>query len=191
MATVAQAKNSEQVEDAIEAFALPTGSARIKRETLFNVALNDYCGLFYGGENIKGLDNGYKSTYGITAPIGISISWGKQYAVPFSSLKNRDGNWSSTFFISIIDIGAITAFRFQDDVTESVPTIELKDIISPGIFYSFGIPKSPLSVNLGYQIGPLLRKVTSTDNSYQNSYSRISIAFVVDIPILNFYTKSK
>lgn len=191
MATVTQAKNSQQVEEAIEAFALPTGSARIKRETEFNVALNAYCGLFYGGENIKGLDNGYKGTYGITAPIGISINWGKQYAFPFSSLKKKEGHWASTLFISIVDIGAITAFRFQDDTTESVPTIELKDIISPGIFYSFGIPKSPLSVNLGYQIGPLLRKVTAPENTYSNSYSRISIAFVVDIPILNFYTKSK
>lgn len=187
MATVAQAKNSEQVEEAIEAFALPTGSARIKRETPFNVALNAYCGLFYGGENIKGLDNGYKSTYGITAPIGISISMGNQHFVPFC----KGGHWSHTLFLSIVDIGAVTAFRFKDDTTESVPTIELEDIISPGLFYSFGIPKSPLSVNLGYQIGPLLRKVTSTDNTYQNSYSRISIAFVVDIPLLNFYTKSK
>ncbi|SEP24128.1 hypothetical protein SAMN05444671_4728 [Flavobacterium sp. CF108] len=191
MATVTQAKNSQQVEEAIEAFALPTGSARIKRETMFNVALNAYCGLFYGGEKIEGLDNCYKGTYGVTAPIGISISYGKQKVLPLSSLKEYKGHWSHTLFLSIIDIGAITAFRFQDDVTESAPKIELKDIISPGIFYSFGIPKSPLSVNLGYQIGPLLRKVTAADNTYSNSYSRLSIAFVVDIPILNFYTKSK
>ena len=191
MATVTQAKNSQQVEEAIEAFALPTGSARIKRETMFNVALNAYCGLFYGGEKIKGLDNCYKGTYGVTAPIGISISYGKQKVLPLSSLKKYKGHWSHTVFLSIIDLGAITAFRFQDDVTESAPKIELKDIISPGIFYSFGIPKSPLSVNLGYQVGPLLRKVTAAENTYSNSYSRLSIAFVVDIPILNFYTKSK
>ena len=181
MAAVAQAKNSDEVESAIEAFALPAGSSRIKREACFNVALNAYCGLFYGGENIKGLDKGYKSTFGVTAPIGISISCGKAF----------NGHWSNSLFLSFVDLGAITAFRFQDSETESVPKIELKDIVSPGIFYSLGIPKSPISINLGYQIGPLLRKVKPTVNSYESSYSRISVSVVVDIPLLNLYTKSK
>jgi hypothetical protein len=187
MANMIAAKNSEEVEQAIESVALPAGSASIKRETDFNVSLNAYCGLFYGGENIKGFDNGYKSTIGITAPIGISLNWGNSKAIPF--VKN--GHCAHTIFLSIFDIGAVTAFRFGDENTESVPKIELKDIISPGIFYSFGIPKCPISVNVGYQLGPLLRNVDAVENTYQNSYSRMSIGLVVDIPLLNLYTKSK
>jgi len=80
-----------------------------------------------------------------------------------------------------------------------VPTIQLKDIFSPGMFLSLGIPKTPLSINLGAQMGPNLRKVNVTDpgntnphNDFENRiYWRYSISVCVDIPVFNFYTKSK
>ncbi|MCW3104128.1 MAG: hypothetical protein JWO09_2568 [Bacteroidetes bacterium] len=186
MATLVQAESSEEVESAIEAFALPSGSARIKRQTPFNVSLNAYSGVFLGWEQIKGVDRpacfkkGYEAfnSYGITAPIGIAIS-------------TSTCGWSFTAFMSVVDLGAVTAFRFSNDSTESVPTIELKDIISPGIFFSLGLPKCPLSLNVGYQAGPLLREVNQMENTYEKKYTRLSFSLNVDIPILNFYTKSK
>jgi hypothetical protein len=187
MSTVATAESSDDVEAAIETFALPSGSARIKRQTPFNVSLNAYSGIFLGWEQIKGVDRpacfkkGYEAfnSYGITAPIGIAISHGCR------------AGWSLTGFISIIDLGAVTAFRFANDSTESVPKIELKDIISPGVFFSLGLPKCPLSLNVGYQAGPLLRTVNQLENTYEKNYTRLSVSLNVDIPILNFYTKSK
>lgn len=185
MATAVQAKTSDEVEAAIEAVALPAGSARIKRITPFNVALNAYSGLFIGWEEIKGVDQPFDiskgrthNTYGVAAPIGISIS---------TSLKG----FSFSGFVSVVDIGALTAFRFTNDSTEKIPKIELKDIVSPGAFFSLGIPKTPISLNIGYQLGPLLRKVNQQANTYEQNYSRISIALCVDIPIFNFYTKPK
>lgn len=190
MAIVAQAKSSDDVEAAIEAFALPTGSARIKRETNFNVALNAYCGLFIGQEEEKfsRINGKAFNSYGVTAPIGLSVSWGHSI-FPFTH-SEKCGS-SSTLFLSIIDLGAITSFRFVNDSTKTLSKIELKDIISPGIFLSWGIPKSPISVNLGYQITPYLREVKSTDNSFKSSFSRFSVSIVVDLPLLNFYTKSR
>jgi hypothetical protein len=51
---------------------------------------------------------------------------------------------------------------------------------------------------MGAQVGPNLRKVNVEDengdivNKYQdNVYWRFSVSVVVDIPILNFYTKSR
>ncbi|HWY11450.1 MAG TPA: hypothetical protein VN026_09000, partial [Bacteroidia bacterium] len=158
----------------------------IKRQTPFSVALNAYCGMFMGWEQIKGvdrpfcMDKNYQifNNYGVTAPIGISVS---------TNIKG----WSLTAFGSIVDIGAITAFRFANDSTQTVPKIELKDIISPGAFFSIGIPKTPLSINMGYQVGPLLRQVNQKTNTYQQNYSRISISICVDLPLLNFYTVPK
>ncbi len=195
MASVANAKNSEEVEKVIQNHALPTGSSRIKRESAFNVSVNAYPGLYGGFERISGVDpvwikNKHKiNSYGITAPIGIAISWGKR-----SCLK---ANWSYSFFISVIDIGAITSFRFKNDTIASIPTILLKDIISPGIFFSIGIPKCPLSINMGAQIGPNLRSVSEPSqknpdlqNNYSNNmYWRYSISLCVDIPILNLANK--
>lgn len=186
MATVVQAKTSDDVAAAIEAIALPTGSARIKRQTPFNVSLNAYCGLFAGWEQIEGVDRPFClkkdyqvfNSYGVTAPIGVSIS---------TNIKG----WSLSAFGSLVDIGAVTAFRFGNDSVETVPKIELKDIISPGAFFSLGIPKTPLSFNVGYQIGPILRKVNQQANTYKENYSRVSISLCVDLPLLNFYTMAK
>jgi hypothetical protein len=214
MAGVVKAESSDEVEATIESFALPTGSSRIKRETPFNVALNGYLGVYYGWEKIRDVDRRGQGTYGITAPIGISISRG--HSIFFGGtgkkgwLEGKRG-WSTSLFISIIDVGAVASFRFkssnqtdivaQDTTTTTVneiPTIKLKDIISPGALLSIGIPKTPLSVNLGAQVGPNLRKISvdSTSNTVANDYSdkmywRFSFSLVVDIPIINFYTKSK
>jgi len=191
MATVVLAQSSDEVADAIEAFALPTGSARIKRESYFNVSLNAYCGLFAGLERQQFV---YKentpaiNAFGVTAPIGMAISWGSR---KFLRPWNKNGHSSHSIFLSVIDVGAIASFRFENDTIKTLSKIELKDILSPGIFYSFGIPKTPLSLNLGYQITPFLRSVNTTDNTFQNSYQRFSVSLLVDIPVLNFHTKTR
>jgi hypothetical protein len=197
VASVAQAENSDDVKKAIEAAVLPSGSSRIKRETPFNVSLNAYTGLFIGHEKIKGIDEDkFLNTYGVTAPIGIAISRG--HSVFFLGTgeggwtKSKYG-WSSSLFISLIDLGTIAAYRFKDEKTEQVPTIKLKHIFSPGAFISTGIPKTPLSFNLGAQVGPTLRKIkdgTTADIS-SKTYWRFSASFCVDLPLLNFYTTSK
>jgi len=199
-ASISKAETSDDVKKAIEAIALPSGSSRIKRETPFNVALNAYTGLFVGYEKITGLkDKHLINNYGLTAPIGVTISTG---AHKFCGLpRNRDGHWSYSAFVSLVDIGAVAAFRFQNtDSIAQVPTIQLKDIFSPGLFLSIGIPKCPLSFNLGAQVGPNLRSVYIEDkdnpgkyiNGYQdNVYWRFSASIVVDLPLLNFYTRSK
>lgn len=198
MASMVMAKNSDQVAAAIEAAAMPVGSSRVKRESNFNVALNAYCGLFAGYEKINGVDNtGFKlNVYGLTAPIGFSISQGRKGASPlgkpWSPAGGYKNNWSHSIFISFLDIGAITAYRITNETTAQVPTIELKDIVSPGIFWSIGLPKMPLSLNIGAQVGPNLRKVNDTSNDYSNNtYIRYSASICVDIPLLNLWTNAR
>jgi hypothetical protein len=194
MATVVQAKSSEEIENVIESFALPAGSARIKRESQFNVSLNAYCGLYTGYERINGVDkrwNGKFNSYGLTAPVGIAASWG-------GGCRNNNHLYHSSYsiFFSAVDIGALAAFRFANDTIAQVPNILLKDILSPGLFLSYGIPRVPISLNFGMQIGPNLRKVNSPNstnpagfNDYRDKmYYRYSVSVCVDIPVLNFYT---
>lgn len=195
MATMVQAKNSDEVQKAIEAFALPTGSSRIKRVSGFNVSLNAYPGLYIGNELIRDVDE-FKpfsrfNSYGVTATIGIGVNWGHRlFFVPTKA------EWSTSLYLSLVDIGAVAAFRFKDDTTAQVPSIQLKHIFSPGAFLSIGIPKTPLSVNLGTQMGPNLRKVNNNPDEPSNDFAnkiywRFSASICVDIPILNFYTKSR
>jgi hypothetical protein len=179
MAALTQAQNSDEVERAIEAAALPSGSSRIKRETEFSVSLNSYVGLYGGYESINKIENSTSFSYGVAAPVGVAISWG----------CNRR---SYSLFLSLIDLGALASFRFDNDSISQVPSIQLEDIISPGAFFSYGIPKSPISLNIGGQVSPNLRKVGTESNLYDdNLYWRISFSVVVDIPVFNFYARPK
>jgi hypothetical protein len=216
MAALVQAKSSDEVAATIEAVALPSGSSRVKREAPFNVAINAYVGLYAGYERINGIDN--KSfrinSAGLSAPIGVAVSKGGIFLS-----KKRNSAWSASLFVSLVDLGAIAAFRFKDDSTilgtkpgqggaidttvsgniSQTSTIQLKHIVSPGAFISIGIPKSPISVNFGVQVGPNLRKIQVNANGFPvNSYQpddqlyvRFSASFCVDIPVFNLYTKSR
>jgi len=196
MVNMITAKNSDDVAEAIESAALPTGSSSIKRTVPFNVSVNAYCGLFAGNEIIKDVDDnkpfGKFNSFGLSVPIGIAFSKGDRLLPwPFCFIPVGKG-FSSTLFLSVVDLGAVAAFRFKDETTEQVPTIQLKDIISPGLFWSLGIPKTPISVNLGVQTGPNLRKVTPDGNDYSNKlYTRYSVGACVDIPLFNLYSKPK
>lgn len=196
MVNMITAKNSDDVAEAIESAALPTGSSSIKRTVPFNVSVNAYCGLFAGNEIIKDVDDNKPfskfNSFGLSVPIGIAFSKGDRLLPwPFCFIPVGKG-WSSSLFVSVVDLGAVAAFRFKDQTTEQVPTIQLKDIISPGLFWSLGIPKTPISVNLGVQTGPNLRKVTPDGNDYSNKlYTRYSVGACVDIPLFNLYSKPK
>ena len=195
MSALTEAENSDAVAAIIESYILPVGSARIKRSSTFNVALNAYIGPFIGDdyglhdddkdnkdEDDDGMNESSDSSgvYGITAPVGIGISKG----------LGKNSKWSIGLFASIIDIGAITSFRFKD-VESDVPKIFLREIFSPGAFLSIGLP-GVISVNGGFQRASLLRKIGTDINEVALDYNwRLSASIVVDIPLVNFYTKTK
>lgn len=205
IATVVKAQNSDDVQSAIEAVAMPAGSSSVKRNAVFNVALNAYIGPYIGGEKIAGFDKKAATTYGLTAPVGVALSWGNFI---FKSM-------SITAFVPLIDLGAIASYRLGNTTavagsdtlkTTNIPDVKLKNIISPGFFLSIGLPNLPISISGGYQLAPTLRSITTVNpqnqvldpntsglaNQYASKlYSRWSFSIVVDIPILNFYTKGK
>lgn len=190
MAGVVTAKNSDDVQKAIESVALPSGSSRIKRESICNIAVNAFVGLHGGHEMIKNADNqSALNAFGLTAPIGVAFSWG-------SRPVQRDdgkiiGGKSNGFFVSFIDLGAVTTLRFGDTTTTRLPTIQLQNIVAPGIFYSHGFGKCPLSLNIGVQYGPRLRDIKSTTvTNLDNGYWRVGLSLLVDIPLLNLYNKN-
>ncbi|MBK8485830.1 MAG: hypothetical protein IPL31_16135 [Saprospiraceae bacterium] len=183
MAAMSEAENSDQAAEIIETFALPAGSARIKRETSCNIALNAYLGPFIGTERNIRVNDTFEFVWGLTAPVGISFSAGK-----LGKNEGKKGGKSLSLFFPIIDIGALTAFRFRDNES-SIPKITFAEIFSPGAFLSFGFGKTPISVNAGYQIAPLLRTVGPENNiSKLDYYGRVSFSVLVDIPLMNFYT---
>lgn len=184
IASVANAASSEEIAYAIEAIALPVGSSAIKKYSSWNLALQAYVGGFYGIETLKGIPNSNQGgqVFGMTAPVGIAVSRGLD---PFHDAG------SLTLFASLIDIGAVTAFRFQDPDAETLPEITLSNIYAPGAYLIYGFPRWPVSLGLGAQMGPQLRQVALDGNLVGVSGFRTSAFLAVDIPIFNLYTSMR
>ncbi len=185
-ASIAKAESSDEIKGIIESIALPAGSSSIKRRSKKNVSLNAYVGLSPGVSYNTTTENlGFN--YGVTAPVGVAFSKGRDLFDP------SNGEWSKktsfSWFISIIDIGAVTTYRFGDPDTEEIPEITLENIFSPGFFGVVGAADSPFSFGAGLQMGPQLQKI-STDgiNTSDGTNIAFKIFFAVDIPILNFKT---
>ena len=187
MAAVAEAENSVEIQEAIETIALPPGSASIKRQSKRNIALNAYVGLAAGNESLEGNS---KFVTAVNAPVGLAYSWG-HYKLKASE-EGYDEMGAVTLFFSLIDLGAITAFRFGDGETEALPKIHLQNIFSPGVHFVYGLPKYPFSIGAGAQLGPAIRSVSGDDLTLRNGVNwRFHVFFSVDIPLLNFHTTSR
>jgi len=188
-AAIATAKTSDEVAAAIESIALPSGSARVKRESPVNISLNGYVGGIGGWEYMPALKEKQTSmTAGIAAQVGVAFSIGNL----FKGSNKSTGGKSLTLFVPVIDVGALASFRLQDDSSKVSSEVQLKNIFSPGLFVYFGFGKCPISIGAGAQIGPQLREVTAKNNNIEkNYYIRYGLSVCVDIPILNFYTKPK
>jgi len=191
MAAVADAEKPEDVKAALNAAALPAGSSSIKRQTPFNVSINSYLGFHGGFEKLDG--KGWSGIWGISAPVGVAVSWGSN-----DQFKEKG---SFSIYGSIIDIGAVASFRLKNEVgVENLPEFTLENIIAPGIYAVYGIPKAPISIGFGYQKGPQLRGITTSTqkegeaavitSDLANGY-RWNLFIAVDIPLFNLYTKSK
>ena len=182
IAMAVRATTPKEVSQAIEAFALPPGSAAIKKFSDFSIAINAYVGLSGGYEYLNGIEPP-TPYYAIASPIGISASWGFREA------------GSLSIFASILDIGALTAFRFDPNnanTTNPLPDLKFENVFAPGAYLIYGVPKYPLSIGIGGQIGPNLRTVTGQNGAVmQTSGFRLGAFITVDIPITNIYSTNK
>lgn len=177
VATVVEAKSSQDVSAAISAFALPPGSAAIKKYADFSVTLNAYVGLSLGQEILK--NHGSQIFYAVSTPIGVSANWGfKSYG-------------SLSIMASALDIGALTAFRFNDDNANALPDLRFENIFAPGGYLVYGVPRYPLAIGIGAQLGPNLRSVTNGALQTTTSGWRWGAFIAVDIPMVSIFSSNK
>lgn len=186
---VADAENAQEVENALDMFALPPGSSKAKKGAgKFSIAINAYTGLAAGAERFSRSNTSY-GVGGITAPIGISLNWGQTWG------KGKQQG-AIGVFVPVIDVGAVFAYRFKNDNTvDNLPPMSWKNILAPGAYFVVDPPlgKWPVSIGLGGQFGPLLRRV-STQGAYENqevNAFRIGGFLTFDIPITFLKLRNK
>ena len=101
-------------------------------------------------------------------------------------------------FTSIIDVGAIAAFRFGDNDAADLPALSIKNILAPGAYLVYGFPCDlPLSLGFGAQLGPNLREINTTPDPsmpdviepvFKNGW-KYGFFLAVDIPLFNLYVR--
>ena len=185
-------ENAEQMEGLLESVALPVGSASIKRKSNSNVSLNAYVGIAGGLETAKAANGSatqVKGSLGISAPIGIGYSFytGKRANI---NSKTQPFIPSWTLFASAFDIGNVVNARLGSD-TSSLGVLKFSHFISLGLSLYFNFRNSPFSAGFGYTYTPSYRDFIAEDKTwkYNADAHRLRLSFLVDIPIMNFYTR--
>jgi hypothetical protein len=167
LASISKAENSAAVENLLESYTLPAGSSRIKKVSTFNFAVNAYVGGFFGRSGHEG--EGFTNTYGLTAPIGFSLSTGFKEA------------GSLSLFTGIFDIGGTIRYKLDND-GKYQQNISLTGIVSPSVHLVYGFPwYLPLSIGAGCQwISP-----TTTSSNKIELKPTFNAFIAVDIPLFN------
>ncbi len=177
---VLSASTTDEVHFIIDKYAAPAQSYRVNRQSDFSMNVGAYPGLYIGYERSdSALDD--SPVTGVTAPIGLSLSLGKQ------KVGFRKPSSSISLFLPIIDIGAPFSYRWQNDSTGFPANLTWRQILSPGAHLVWGLGDTPLALTLGAQYTPELRKVTETNLEFQANAWRVGASLTVDIPI--FYLK--
>jgi hypothetical protein len=188
---LAQAQNSEDVKNVIQTIALPPGSYSVKRNSIWNISLNAYAGIaanrypWLSNEKNKPINS-----LGFTTPIGISVNKGLLKKPGNIDKTGKYSNGSLSVFLSLIDLGALVEYRLNDSASVVPGNIQFSDVASPGAYLIYGFNKSPISVFISGNYSPKLTKVNSEELVTQNNSWRFSIGAFIDIPIVNFYTKT-
>ena len=186
MANVATAENANQVKSAIRAVAVPPGSSSVKRKSTFNVAVNAYFGAGFHREKLNSLlipeGERWGNTIGLSVPVGLTASLG--------ALGKKE-NWSISLFVPILDVGGVTSFRLKEDGrTGELPELSFSNLIAPGGYLMFNLPKSPFTIGVGGQYGPQVRKITINETEISSSAWRVGITASIDVPIFNLYNRN-
>ena len=199
---VMAAGNSKQLAQVIESYAMPPNSYKVKRNTRYSIDLDAYVGLYTGVESLgsKTPDSiaKFAPVWGLSAPIGISFSWGSRrnsrpgettsFLDKSGHPKTLSGN-SFSITVSMLDIAAPLAFRLSNDSEEALPkSLSWAQLFSPGLHFRWGIRNTPLCFSTGLQYTPQLRKMNlSTTN--QQAY-RAYVGLFFDIPLFNIYKRN-
>jgi len=179
---LAGAKTADEMRGVISGVVLPPGGFMAKRTSKFSFTITAHPGLFAGAEKaIKHQTNepDWGFSYGFTAPVGFELCWGSRKPKFISSLG---------VFATLVDLGAVVSYRLpQSDQYSGLPdSITLKQVFSPGLSLNLGLKNSPITVGLGLEYTPELRKITeeSGNDIKANTwlyYLRVSW----DLPLIN------
>jgi hypothetical protein len=194
IAQLADSKSADEVNNAITAAAAPPSTYELKYQKSM-VTIGAMAGASAGYEILRtdGLGWSGGAVIGAFAPVGLT------WSVPFGSYFHGGA------MLSVVNLGALISARFAKDVktsgtttagtttmtVETQPQVKLANVLAPGLFFSFGLGKSPFVLSLGSQVIPIGREVsTVAPDGTTTTSTTPAIQFLgalsVDVPIFVF-----
>lgn len=177
MTDVINANNSDEVKDVIKKYAAPPSSFIQKREFQRTFSITGQPGYFGSIEKFDGKDQDFKFVSGITLPMGFEMTFKNKHG------KENSASWG--VFAQLLDLGAVLNFRVGDSTSTLPDKIEFEQLFSPGGSINYGFKNSPVTIGLGYQYTPQLRKITENGNEFFPDGHRIFLRLAWDIPLIN------
>jgi hypothetical protein len=182
-ASLATAKTPADIETVLNDVAEPVGSARLKRGPVANggvrttFTLNAYLGAGGAWEltTTRGLPRAGVVAAGLAVPIGPEVAWGVKDFLP-----------SISIFVPIVDLGLLANYRLSGDTLKTAPTVSWRQVLAPGVDIMFGLPPKdvPVSLGLGVQYGPDLRRANTTNEGVD--VIRWQAFLAIDMPLFRF-----
>ena len=192
MADVAAADDSEAFVAALRSVALPKGSSTFKRNNNASLEISALAGLSVCRETLIRPRNLQGATFNENAVVAsVFMPVGLMYSNKLRSPSKSARKGTFSLFTTILDLGAVAAFRFgaEDSPVEALPELKLSNIISPGVHVLYQWPGSPFSTGLGVQNGPNVRKYDpGTGAAVQDLRAyRVMVSFAIDVPIFRLW----
>ncbi|OJJ20504.1 hypothetical protein BKI52_18790 [marine bacterium AO1-C] len=203
MIGVVNAQNTVQLRDLLGKVVASTGSYLRKRTSLRTFSLSVHAGYYASGELLESTQTWGINT-GFTIPIGLEYTFGftskykpskasKNYFTRANRQRFYKGS-SLGIFLQIIDVGAMMNYRLFDNQTQTLPEeITFQQILAPGASINYGLKNTPLTIGVGYQYMPQLRRVDTTtpNRGALNNAHRFFLRISWDLPVLPIWASKK
>lgn len=176
---LATAGDADKVAETIEQFAEPVGSYRAKYSGKFgrHASLNAFVGGFFGHQwnhaTVDGKDDQMQATR-LAAPVG--FDW--------TLWRLRKGRHHLGFFVPIVDPFNFTLAGKKEDRADT----DWRTILSPGVFFRWGIGHSPFTLLVGGTWQPALRSDEECGGKRcWEGATQAGVSLAVDIPLLRLH----
>jgi hypothetical protein len=173
-ADILSAKSDEEIAKIANDYVFSNTDANAKKQSDFSLLLNAYGGVYYGKE-APDVTNNWTRNRGVIAPIGIELAKG------FKDFGNL------SLFVPFFDLGAVIDFKPSGDSSETIPNLDINNIISMGMYLTYGFPKIPLSVGGGFQFSPNLGTITTNGKTIEPRKLRWNLYLAFDLPLLKIF----
>lgn len=144
---------------------MPAVSFGIKRQPQeSHLMINAYLGYSAGTESVPDDSEYEKSFSGLVAPLGLEYSYG------------LPSGGSLSIMVAPFDFAHPINLEWQD----KEESVEFSDIVVPGVYFSYGLSKKPITFGIGYSRGRALRTESDLEG-------RIMAFVAFDMPLFRLY----